>query len=170
MNSISAADVDRYLLEMTRALRGMVGPDLGNAVMVGLQTGGYWVAERLHSMLELPTPLGSLSSHFYRDDFNTKGLHPKVKPSNVPVSVEDRVVILVDDVLFTGRTIRAAMNELFDHGRPRAIRLAVLIDRGGHELPVAADVVGKQIDVPRELHVKLSGPTPLQVDILERPL
>jgi pyrimidine operon attenuation protein/uracil phosphoribosyltransferase len=170
MTSISPADIQRCIDEMARALSDMLGHEIDRTVMVGLQTGGYWVAERLHAVLQLSTPLGSLSSHFYRDDFGLKGLHPNVRPSNVPVSVEDRTVVLVDDVLFTGRTIRAAMNELFDYGRPRAIRLAVLVDRGGHELPVAADVIGRRLDLPPEQHLKLSGPDPLQLDIIERPL
>ena len=93
-------------------------------------------------------PVGTLDVSFYRDDFNRKGLKRKVKPSTIPFEVEGRDVILVDDVLYTGRTIRAAMNELFDYGRPARIRLAALIDRGGRELPIAADFTGSTFTVP----------------------
>lgn len=170
MTHITSTEIDNLIAGMAQNLRNLLREDLDTSVMVGLQTGGYWVAERLHELLQLPTPLGSVNSRFYRDDFSQRGLHPKISPSNVPVSVEGRCVILVDDVLYTGRTIRAAMNELFDYGRPSSIRLAVLVDRGGHELPIAADVIGRTISVPAEQHVKLSGPEPLILDILERPL
>lgn len=170
MTHITSTEIDSLIADMANSLRTLLGDDLESSVMVGLQTGGYWVAERLHQLLQLPTPLGSVNSRFYRDDFSQRGLHPKISPSSIPLSVEGRCVVLVDDVLYTGRTIRAAMNELFDYGRPRSIRLAVLIDRGGHELPIAADVIGRELQVPGEQHVKLSGPEPLTLDILERPL
>lgn len=163
------AQIDQTIRRMAQELRTLLGEALATAAMVGIQTGGYWIAERLHRELGLREPLGSLSTRLYRDDFNRIGLHPKINPSSLSVPIEGRCVILVDDVLHTGRTIRAAMNELFDYGRPAAIRLAVLIDRGGHELPVTADVVGEKIPLPARQHVKLSGPEPLQLDIMEGP-
>ncbi|HYH41690.1 MAG TPA: bifunctional pyr operon transcriptional regulator/uracil phosphoribosyltransferase PyrR, partial [Burkholderiales bacterium] len=122
---------------------------------IGIHTGGVWIAERLHEMLGLTVPLGSLDVSFYRDDYGKIGLHKNVKRSDIPFEVEGRPLILVDDVLYTGRTIRAAMNELFDYGRPASIRLAALVDRGGRELPIAAQFVGTAIEVPSERGIEL---------------
>ncbi|MFN9939553.1 MAG: bifunctional pyr operon transcriptional regulator/uracil phosphoribosyltransferase PyrR, partial [bacterium] len=97
--------------------------------LVGIHTGGVWIAERLRTMLRIAEPLGELNIAFYRDDFSRIGIHPTVEPSSLPFDVDNRDLILVDDILYTGRTIRAAMNEIFDYGRPRSIRLAVLFDR-----------------------------------------
>jgi pyrimidine operon attenuation protein/uracil phosphoribosyltransferase len=167
MNRIESRDIEQMIQRMAQDLRSQLGTGLPTAVMVGIQTGGYWVAERLHRALQLREPLGSLSTRLYRDDFNRIGLHRKIAPSSLSAPIEGRCVILVDDVLNTGRTIRAAMNELFDYGRPAAIRLAALIDRSGHELPIAADVIGRKLQLPAGQHIKLSGPEPLQLDILE---
>jgi len=134
-------------------------------VMVGIQTGGVWIAERLHKLMGLKTPLGHLNIAFYRDDFSRIGLHPQVTPSSLPFSVEDQHIILVDDVLHTGRTIRAALNEIFDYGRPARVTLAVLIERSGKELPICADVIGKSMSLKSWEHVKLSGPEPLALEI-----
>jgi pyrimidine operon attenuation protein/uracil phosphoribosyltransferase len=119
-----------------------------DTALVGIHTGGVWLAERLHAALGIALPLGVLDISFYRDDFDKAGLHPQIKPSQIPFEVDGRNIILVDDVLYTGRTVRGAMNELFDYGRPSSISLAVLIDRGGRELPVAAEYVGARLDVP----------------------
>src|SRR3990172_1289698 len=115
-------------------------PPLGprRPAIVGIHTGGVWVARRLHKLLDLEDPLGSLDISFYRDDFTRIGVNPQVKASNLPIDIENRHVILVDDVLHTGRTIRAALNEIFDYGRPASVTLAVLIERDGRELPIAA--------------------------------
>lgn len=164
---LSDTEIQALVQQMAHDLRTHLQDNLASAVMIGIQTGGHWIAEHLHRSLGLAEPLGSLSTRLYRDDFTTLGLHPKITPSSLPVSIDGRHVILVDDVLYTGRTIRAAMNELFDNGRPASIRLAVLVDRGGHELPIAADVVGKILSLPHAQRVKLSGPDPLQIDILE---
>lgn len=134
-------------------------------LMIGIHTGGVWVAERLHTLLGLHQPLGTLDISFYRDDFTRIGLHPQVKTSNLPVTVEDRHIILVDDVLHTGRTIRAALNEIFDYGRPASVMLAVLVDRPGRELPIAADVIGLSKDLEPDQQLKLSGPEPLHLEI-----
>jgi pyrimidine operon attenuation protein/uracil phosphoribosyltransferase len=124
--------------------------------IVGIHTGGVWVAERLHALLRSPHPIGQLDISFYRDDFSRIGLHPQVKPSNLPYDLEGRPLLLVDDVLHTGRTIRAAMNELFDYGRPALIQLAVLVDRGGRELPIRPDFAGLVLDVPAHQNINLS--------------
>ena len=139
-------DAEQVLLTLTERVRPDIGPDTG---LIGIHTGGVWLAERLHAALALDVPLGTLDVSFYRDDYEIIGLHRDVKRSNIPFEVEGRPLVLVDDVLFTGRTIRAAMNELFDYGRPASIRLAALIDRGGRELPIAAQWLGATIEVPR---------------------
>src|SRR3954468_6202420 len=108
-----------------------------DSAMIGIATGGAWLAERLHRELGLAEPLGMLDISFYRDDFDQKGLNHQVKPSKIPFDVHGRHIVIVDDVLYTGRTVRAAMNELFDYGRAAKIELAVLADRGGPELPIA---------------------------------
>jgi len=114
-------------------------PDVGaDTALVGIHTGGVWLAERLHEALGLKLPLGSIDVSFYRDDYASRGLPSGVKASTLPFAVEGAHIIIVDDVLYTGRTIRAALNELFDYGRPREVHLAVLIDRGGRELPICA--------------------------------
>jgi pyrimidine operon attenuation protein/uracil phosphoribosyltransferase len=138
-------DAEKLCAALLSGLKGRFGPDTG---MIGIATGGAWLAERLHRELGFAQPLGVLDVSFYRDDFDQKGLKPQVKPSRVPFDVQGRHVLLVDDVLYTGRTVRAAMNELFDYGRPAKIELAVLCDRGGRELPIAAQYVGASVDVP----------------------
>ena len=117
------------------------------AALVGIHSGGAWVAQRISEMYEGKKDFGTLDIWFYRDDFNRIGLHSQTKPSSIPFEVQDRHIILVDDVLYTGRTIRGAMNELFDYGRPARISLAVLVDRGGRELPIDAQMVGASIEL-----------------------
>jgi len=134
-------------------------------LFVGIHTGGVWVAQRLHRMYGTETPLGKLNIAFYRDDFSRIGLHPEVAPSNLPFNIENRHIVLIDDVLYTGRTIRAAMNELFDYGRPASISLVVLVDRSGRELPIQADVAGSSLRLNSYEHVKLSGPEPLALEV-----
>ncbi|MCC6206602.1 MAG: bifunctional pyr operon transcriptional regulator/uracil phosphoribosyltransferase PyrR [Gammaproteobacteria bacterium] len=149
---------------MAAALRTLLASqEIADPLMVGIYTGGAWVAQRLHRQLGLENPLGTLDISFYRDDFTRVGMNPQVKPSLLPVSIEDRHVILVDDILNTGRTIRAALNELFDYGRPASILLAVLVDRGGRELPIQADVVGARTRLAAGEHIKLHGPLPLRL-------
>ena len=122
-----------------RQLADLIRPQLHRQpALLGIFSGGAWIAERLRELLGLPEEIGLIDVSFYRDDFAAKGLHPQVKPTVIPFDVEGRHLILVDDVLYTGRTTRAALNELFDYGRPASVGLAVLADRGGRELPVAA--------------------------------
>jgi len=123
--------------------------------LVGIHTGGVWVAQRLHRMLGVRLPMGTIDVAFYRDDYKKKGLATGVRPSDIPFPVEDAEIILVDDVLYTGRTIRAAMNELFDYGRPNCIRLAALVDRGERQLPICPQYVGAQIAATRDQTIEL---------------
>ncbi len=117
--------------------------------IVGIRSGGAWLAERLAKALQLEERLGFIDVSFYRDDYAEKGLPAEVKPTQIPFDVEDAAILLVDDVLYTGRTTRAAINELFDYGRPARIMLAALVDRGGRELPIAADFVAATIELKR---------------------
>lgn len=154
--------IERVATQLSELLRerGVEQP-----LMIGIHTGGAWLAERLHRRLGLGEPLGTLDISFYRDDFSRIGMHPQVRPSRLPFDVDGRHVILVDDVLYTGRTIRAALNEIFDYGRPASVALAVLVDRGGRELPIAADAVGQRLRLPPGQQLKLQGPDPLDMVI-----
>ena len=145
-------DAEQLLQALTERMRPEVGPETG---LVGIHTGGVWLAERLHEALGVKIPLGSLDVSFYRDDYEKIGLHRNVRRSDIPFDVDGRALLLVDDVLYTGRTIRAAMNELFDYGRPASIRLAALVDRGGRELPIAAQYVGAVIEVRPDQGIEL---------------
>ena len=128
------------------ALADLIRPQLQeNTMLVGIHSGGAWIARRLRELLGLPGDIGLIDVSFYRDDFGEKGLHPQTKRTSIPFTVEGRPLILVDDVLYTGRTTRAAINELFDYGRPASIKLAVLADRGGRELPVHAEFCTWQV-------------------------
>lgn len=128
-------DADTLIATLADTMRPHMTP---KTALVGIHTGGVWLAQRLHSLLGLAQPLGSVDVSFYRDDYNSKGLPPSPKKSTIPFDIEGAHIVIVDDVLFTGRTTRAAMNELFDYGRPAQIDLAVLVDRGGRQLPIAA--------------------------------
>ncbi|MDB5865805.1 MAG: phosphoribosyltransferase, partial [Betaproteobacteria bacterium] len=145
-------DAEQLLQALIEKMKPEVGPETG---IVGIHTGGVWLAERLHAALGIQTALGSLDVAFYRDDYDKIGLHRDVKRSAIPFEVEGRPLILVDDVLYTGRTIRAAMNELFDYGRPASIRLAALIDRGERELPICAQWIASTIDIPQTEGIEL---------------
>jgi pyrimidine operon attenuation protein/uracil phosphoribosyltransferase len=163
-------DIEQLLEKMAAELRArLAARQAANPLMIGIHSGGVWVAERLHALLDLEEPLGQLDISFYRDDFTRIGLNPAVRPSQLPFTVDERHIILVDDVLYTGRTIRAALNEIFDYGRPDSVTLAVLVDRGGRELPIKADVVGTSMGLTAHEHVKLSGPDPLQLIIKQTP-
>ena len=147
-------DPEALVRAMAEAMRGRVSTEAG---MVGIYTGGAWVAERLHRALGLATPLGLLAVTLHRDDFGRIGLHRESRRSLIPFAVDGREIVLVDDVLHTGRTIRAALNELFDFGRPRAVRLAVLAERGSRELPMCPDYLGAKIEVQSNEDLVLSN-------------
>lgn len=134
-------------------------------LMVGIHTGGAWIAEALHQSLDIDEQLATLDISFYRDDFSRIGMNPKVKPSSLPPNVENRDIILIDDVMHTGRTIRAAMNELFDFGRPASITLACLVERDGRELPIRPDIAALQLKLDDNQHIKLTGPQPLEFEL-----
>ena len=147
-------DPEALVRAMADAMRGNIAADAG---MVGIYTGGAWVAERLHRALGLATPLGHLAVTLHRDDFGRIGLHRESRRSQIPFSVDGREIILVDDVLHSGRTIRAALNELFDFGRPKAVRLAIMAERGRRELPVSPDWLGAKIEVRPDEDLVLSN-------------
>ena len=146
-NPTPLPDAEALLADLSARMKPHVAPD---CALVGIHTGGVWLAERLQQSLALSEPLASLDVTFYRDDFGSIGLHPRAKRTNIPFEVEGRHIVLVDDVLYTGRTIRAAMNELFDYGRPASIRLAVLVDRTQRELPICAQFCGATLSVPAD--------------------
>lgn len=159
-------DVQATLAEMATQLNQYLDKhDITDPLLIGIRTAGVWLAEHLHQELNLPGIIGELNINFYRDDFSRIGLHPQITPSNLPFSIEDRHIILVDDVLFTGRTIRAAMNELYDFGRPSSIILAILFEREGRELPIAAQVTGIKQDLSGNQYVSLSGPENMQLTV-----
>ena len=145
-------DAETLLPRLTAELQGHVTP---STAMIGLYTGGAWLAERLHPLLGLKEPLGLMDIAFYRDDYAKEGLKHDPKRTRIPFEVEGREILLVDDVLYTGRTVRAAMNELFDYGRPQSISLVVLADRGGRQLPIAAQYCGARVEVPEGMRLRL---------------
>ncbi|MEY3807186.1 MAG: hypothetical protein RI893_162 [Pseudomonadota bacterium] len=136
-----------------------------NPLMLGIRTGGVWIAEQMHTRLAISEPLGLLDISFYRDDFSQIGVNPKVKPSHLPAHIEGRDIILIDDVFYTGRTIRAALNEIFDYGRPNQVILGVLIERDGRQIPLNPDCVGARIILNTGQRIKLTGPEPLTIHL-----
>jgi len=169
MNSIQLPDAE----ELFKHLVTEIQPDIIKGyTLVGIRTGGVWLAERLHREFEFSQPMGMLDVSFYRDDFDKIGLHSRVKRSEIPFSVDDAHILLVDDVLQTGRTIRAAINELFDYGRPASISLIVLVDRGGRELPIAAQYVGATLELPagKKLELRRSSDDKLSLSLNDKTL
>jgi pyrimidine operon attenuation protein/uracil phosphoribosyltransferase len=145
-------EAETLLPRLAAELRPRITP---SSAMIGLYTGGAWLAERLHPLLPMKDPLGLMDIAFYRDDYSRQGLKHDPKRTKIPFDVEGRDLLLVDDVLYTGRTVRAAMNELFDYGRPRSIALVVLADRGGRQLPICPQVCGAQVEVPEGMRLRL---------------
>lgn len=163
LETISPTDVEKMIQQMADSLQTLIGNDIRSAKMLGIKTGGVQVALQLHHALALSEPPGELNISFYRDDFSRVGLHPQVGASKIPFSVEGEIIIVVDDVLYSGRTIRAAMNEIFDYGRPEKIILATLVERSGRELPINANVIGRSMDLPQDQQVKLRTDMSLEV-------
>ena len=161
---MSLPSVETLIEKLTQALTPYFSSE-SQPIIVGIETGGAWIAEEIHQRLAPATRLGRLNISFYRDDFTRTGLHPTVKPSSLPTDIDDRTIILIDDVLQSGRTVRAAMNEIFDYGRPKKIVLAILIDRGEREIPIQADIVGVTMELDTGSHIKLEGPDPLNLII-----
>ncbi|TNE95848.1 MAG: bifunctional pyr operon transcriptional regulator/uracil phosphoribosyltransferase PyrR [Gammaproteobacteria bacterium] len=161
-------DINVLLDDLETGLRRVLEErDVDSPVIVGIRTGGVWLADTLSKRLGLEGPFGELDISFYRDDFSRIGLNPTVKPSSLPFDTEGRDIILIDDVIMSGRTIRAAMNEIFDYGRPASIILATLIDLGARELPIQPDVAGRTLALAENQRVKLRGPDPLRIELQE---
>ena len=138
-------DAEALYAELCHGVGALLGPQ---SVLVGIWSGGAWLAERLQRDLGRPGAPGVISSTLHRDDFSARGLASGTDPTQLPFAIDGAHIVLVDDVLYTGRTIRAVVNELFDFGRPASVQLAVLVDRGGRELPVAAAYAAARIVLP----------------------
>ena len=145
-------EAEKLCQELVRELKPRIGP---KSAMVGLYTGGVWLAERLHKELKIEKPLGLMDIAFYRDDYAARGLKHDPKRTKIPFDMNGAEILLVDDVLYSGRTVRAAMNELFDYGRPASISLVVLADRSGRQLPICAQHCGARVDVPPGMRLTL---------------
>jgi pyrimidine operon attenuation protein / uracil phosphoribosyltransferase len=130
-----------------------------NCALVGIHSGGVWLMDRIVKSLKLDIENGTLDAAMYRDDYNQRGLKAEPKPANISFDITDKHIILIDDIFYTGRTTRAAMNELFDYGRPASIILAVLINRGGAELPIAPNIVGANVALKANQSLQLSMDT-----------
>jgi pyrimidine operon attenuation protein/uracil phosphoribosyltransferase len=152
LTDASLPDAEITLGRLAEKMRGAVAFD---ARLIGIHSGGAWLAQRLGEMLPGEHPVGTIDVSFYRDDYAQKGLRAKLASTSLPFEVAGSRIVLVDDVLYTGRSVRAAINELFDYGRPESIELAVLIDRGGRELPIQATYVGARLAVARDLSIVL---------------
>ena len=135
-------DPEILLAKITEEIKAQLQP---NTALVGIHSGGVWLMQRILKSIKQDLPFGTLDAALYRDDYAQRGLKSESKPSNIAFDVTDKHLILIDDIFYTGRTTRAAMNELFDYGRPASISLAVLINRGGAELPIAPNIVGAEI-------------------------
>ena len=160
---MSLPSVESLIEKLAQALTPYFSSIEPQPVIIGIETGGAWVAAQLQQRIAPDAELGRLNISFYRDDFTRIGLHPTIRPSSLPTDIDDRTIILVDDVLQSGRTVRAAMNEIFDYGRPKKILLAILIDRGEREIPIQADYVGATMQLDSGSHIKLEGPEPLKL-------
>ena len=153
---MSAQDIERALDRIALQILER-NPRLNDLVIVGIHTGGVFLADRLHRIIEnregKKLPKGSLDITLYRDDWSRVAQNPIVKKTDISFEVEGKTLILVDDVLYTGRTIRAALDAIMDFGRPSSIQLAVLVDRGGRELPIQPDYTGMDIKVDADKHI-----------------
>ncbi len=145
-------DAEALYVDLASAVRGLAQPD---AALVGIWSGGAWLAERLQRDLQLGSAHGVVSSALHRDDFASRGLTGGADHTQLPFEVNGRHIVLVDDVLYTGRTIRAAINELYDFGRPASVALVVLVDRGGRELPIAASYAAASVAMPPGQRLRL---------------
>ena len=146
-------DAEEALATLATQMRAAVAHD---AAFVGIYSGGAWLAERLATLVPGDHPVGYIDVSFYRDDYASKGLKAGARRSDLPFDVAGASIVLIDDVLYTGRSTRAAINELFDYGRPASIELAVLVDRGGRELPIEPAYVGARVACARTLSIVLS--------------
>lgn len=147
-----ALDAEALYVDLLAGVRALLQDD---ALLVGVWSGGAWLAERLQRDLNRPGAHGVISSTLHRDDYRSRGLAAGAEATRLPVAIDGRAIVLVDDVLFTGRTIRAVLNELYDYGRPASVKLAVLVDRGGRELPIEAAFSAARVKLPREQRLSL---------------
>lgn len=154
MSSLSL-DAEALYADLVVGARGLLRTLGPHTVLVGIWSGGAWLVERLHRDLQLEGAPGVISSTLHRDDFGSRGL-AGVDRTALPFDVDDRPILLIDDVIYTGRTTRAVLNELFDFGRPASVTLAVLVDRGGRELPMDAAYSAARISLPREQRLSLA--------------
>jgi pyrimidine operon attenuation protein/uracil phosphoribosyltransferase len=145
-------DAEALYGELRRGVKALLPPD---GALVGIWSGGAWLAQRLHADLGLPGECGVISSTLHRDDFHSRGLASGTDATNLPFAIDGRHIVLIDDVLFTGRTVRAVVNELYDFGRPASVTLAVLVDRGGRELPIGAAFAAATVALPKEQRIRL---------------
>ncbi len=146
-------DAEALYADLAVAVRPLLQAD---SVLVGIWSGGAWLAERLQRDLNRPGEHGVISSALHRDDFNSRGMTAGADHTKLPFDVNGKPILLIDDVLYTGRTIRAVINELYDFGRPASVTLAVLVDRGGRELPISAAVSAARITLPKEQRLALA--------------
>jgi pyrimidine operon attenuation protein / uracil phosphoribosyltransferase len=146
-------DAEALYADLVAGVRGLMQPD---SVLVGIWSGGAWLAERLQRDLKRPGEHGVISSALHRDDFNSRGMTAGADHTKLPFDVSGLSVVLIDDVLYTGRTIRAVINELYDFGRPASVLLAVLVDRGGRELPIAPAISAARIALPKTQRLSLA--------------
>lgn len=144
------------LADITAKIAAQINP---NSALVGIHSGGVWLMRRVLQTLNSELPFGTLDAALYRDDYAARGLKANLKPSDIVFDVTDKHIILIDDIFYTGRTTRAAMNELFDYGRPASITLAVLINRGGAQLPIAPNITGAEILLQANQNLQLSQDT-----------
>lgn len=159
-------DVNGMLDKMSGEIQTLMGSrNIENYSIIGIRTGGVWVAQELANRLSHTQTVGELNITFYRDDFTRIGLHPQVQPSHLPFEVDQQHILLIDDVLMSGRTVRAAMNEIFDYGRPASISLGVLVDLQQQELPIKPDVIGAQVQLQSKERITLTGPENLQLTV-----
>lgn len=167
--SAQQLDINQALAQAEAKLKQLIADNnIQQPLFVGIETGGAWLAKQLHQRIQPSQALGTLDINFYRDDFSQRGLNPQVKGSQLPDSIEEQNIILIDDVLMTGRTVRAAMNELFDYGRPASIHLVALYDIGQRQLPIQADVVGQTITLEHNQAIKLSGQDDVSAAIVNK--
>ena len=165
---IEHIDIEQTLKTMADDIRISLGGK--QPLLIGIHSGGVWIAKALAEILGsdfFDASLGTLNIAYYRDDFTRIGMHPQVMPSDLPFAVDNRQLLLVDDVLHSGRTVRAALNEIFDYGRPAAVTLAVLIERDGRELPIQADIVGQTIELNQNQQIKLTNDDALKLELKE---
>jgi pyrimidine operon attenuation protein/uracil phosphoribosyltransferase len=142
-------DAEALYAELRRGVEAIKTMTGGPLQLVGVTTGGVWLAQRLQQDLKMEGDTGVISSIMHRDDFAERGLSSTTEQTRLPFDVNGAHVLVVDDVLYTGRTVRAVLNELFDYGRPASVKLVVLVDRGGRELPVAADFAAVRLPLPK---------------------